>query len=156
MITEVQRTKALQLAQTTDLAFARCLVLLGMLTDEMVQEALRGKIEDDIEVFAGWNECSWSFVDREPPHRKLLQLSLDVYELRAVRDAIGNRSVRPLCAAEPQYVATANGTRFHRASCTTLRRVSDEQRIAIRNKQEAATRGLTECARCLQNRAEKA
>jgi PAS domain S-box-containing protein len=153
VITEAHRTKALQLAQATDLAFGRCLVILGAMTDEVVSEALRGKLEDDIERLAGWRECSWSFVDREPPGRKLLQLSIDVYELRAVRNAIAAQKIRPLCAVEEPktetFIATRSGVKFHRANCTTLRRTAEQ--VMVASADDAASRGLQPCGVCLKS-----
>jgi len=157
VINDAHRTKALQLAQATDLAFGRCLVILGAISDEVVSEALRAKLEDDIEVFAGWPECSWSFVDREPPHRKLLQLSIDVYELRAVRDAIATEKIRPLRAVENEkerFIATRSGTRFHRPICTTLRRTPEAQHVTLDGIDDASGRGLQPCAVCLKPAAE--
>jgi len=169
LITEPQRNKALQLAETTDLAFARCLVILGAISDDVVSEALRGKLEDDVEVLAGWDGCSWSFLDREPPHRKLLTLSIDVYDLRAVREAIGSRTVRALRAVSngaetepapvseepapdtnpPRYVATRNGSRFHLTSCISVRRVPQEGHLGLATKREAKKRGLSPCGICM-------
>jgi PAS domain S-box-containing protein len=194
-ITEAQRTKARQLVDATGLAYGRCVVLLGMMSDADARAAMRAKIEDEVEVLAGWTHCLWSFVSRELPHRKMLKLSIDVHEFRAVRAAVEvvspsvasvpgamtaqvpvappnlkeeealylllhSESVRashgletagvePQAASEPQrYVATKRGARFHRESCTTVRRIAAEQRLEI-DPPGAAARGLAPCQVCL-------
>jgi PAS domain S-box-containing protein len=194
-ITDAQRTKARQLVDATGLAYGRSVVLLGMMTDADARAAMRAKIEDEIEVLAGWTHCLWSFVSRELPHRKMLKLSIDVHELRAVRaaadvtpapvdpapDMVTGRApaVHPNLKEEealhlllhpkilhamkgltspatqpqvqpepPRYVATKRGARFHRQSCTAIRRIAADQRIEL-DAPAAAARGLAPCQVCL-------
>jgi len=137
-ITAAQRAKTLQLVQATGLAFGRCLVLLGILTDEAGREAMRAKVLAEIDGLAGWSDCQWSFVQRELPHRKMLQLSIDVRDLPSVK-ALQNA---------PAFVATKNGTRYHHATCMSVRRLAAAQRVLIADEADAAARGLEPCRMC--------
>ncbi|MCU1348114.1 MAG: putative sensor protein [Acidobacteria bacterium] len=137
-ITAPQRAKALQLVQATGLAFGRCLVLLGILTDEEGREAMRAKLLDEIDALAAWHDCQWSFVQRELPHRKMLHVSIDVRDLPAVQ----------ALRSAPAFVATKNGTRYHRATCPSVRRVAAAQQIAVMDAADAAAKGLDRCRMC--------
>jgi PAS domain S-box-containing protein len=139
-ITAVQRAKTLQLVESTGLAFGRCLILLGIMTEESAREAMRAKLYDEIDALAAWTDCRWSFVQRELPHRKMLQLSIDVRDLPAVR-ALKTERVE-------SFVATKNGTRYHRATCMSVQRVAPAQQIVVAGIADASARGLQPCRIC--------
>jgi len=182
-ITGAQRTKVRQLVDATGLAFGRCLVLLGVMSDAGAREAMRAKIEDEVESLAGWTHCLWAFVSRELPHRKMLKLSVDVHDFRAVREVLALEPASPLPATTSElppnlaevealrllfhpeilevrkkgrktpapvesYLATPRGSRFHRNSCSTLRRLSAEQRVVVADEAAANARGLSRCQVC--------
>lgn len=51
-------------------------------------------------------------------------------------------------AESDRIVASANSRKYHRASCTTARRIVAAARIELRDEQEAAARGLERCRLC--------
>lgn len=137
-ITAVQRAKTLQLVESTGLAFGRCLILLGIMPEPAVRLAMRAKLFDEIHALAQWELAQWSFVQRELPHRKMLQLSIDVRDVPAVRELLTPREL---------FVATKNGTRYHRATCLAVRRVAPAQQLALASN-DALSRGLSGCSMC--------
>lgn len=138
-ITTMQRAKTLQLVESTGLAFGRCLILLGIMPEPALRLAMRAKLYDEIEAATQWENCQWAFVQRELPHRKMLQLSIDVRDLPCVR---------PLLVPAETFVATKNGARYHRAACLAVRRVADAQLVSVSGT-EAEQRGLEPCRMCL-------
>ena len=141
-ISAVQRTRTLQLVESTGLAFGRCIILLGIMAEPALRDAMRAKLYDEIDALTRWENCQWAFVQRELPHRKMLQLSIDVHDLPALR---------PLLAPPETFVATANGTRYHRATCIAVRKVAAARQLAIAGDAEAEERGLERCRMCLRN-----
>lgn len=135
-ISVAQRRKALEMVEVTNLAFCRAVAILGFADEETLADALREKINAELDELLTFHECRWATVDREPPHTKMVQLSLDVRELRAMRS-------NPL-----RLVATATGTKFHVATCTTLRRAAPDALIVL-DATAAYARRLTPCKSCL-------
>jgi PAS domain S-box-containing protein len=160
-ITEEQRLEALEFSERTDLAFGRSLIALGFLTFDQVTDAIRAKIEAEIDDFASWSECHWVFVEREPPGIKLIQLSVDVRDLRAVRLAtetvvpLVDTAEAPAPAAKKtrkpsaRYVTTANGTKYHRPKCALIARIAKESLIRLATKREAKEKKLEPCSKCV-------
>jgi PAS domain S-box-containing protein len=142
-ITAAERAKTLQLVESTGLAFGRCIILLGIMTEPALRDAMRAKLHDEIAALVQWENCQWSFVQRELPHRKMLQLPIDVRDLP---------SVRALLAPAESFVATKNGTRYHRAGCMSVRRVAPARQLPVASAAEAEQRGLEPCGMCLRSK----
>lgn len=134
-ITEAQRNKAVEMAAATNVAIGRALMILDVLRESDVANALREKIEDEIAELASWTEGRWTFVDREPPRVKPIRASLALSELRAF--------------TRPEFVASRTGTCYHRESCTAMQRVRAEERVPVVSALAGAERGLTPCRLCV-------
>jgi PAS domain S-box-containing protein len=139
-ITAVQRAKTLQLVESTGLAFGRCIILLGIMTEPALRDAMRAKLYEEIDALVRWENCQWSFVQRELPHRKMLQLPVDVRDLPAVRAFL---------PPPETYVATKSGTKYHLAGCLAVRRVPAGRQLTLSGSGEAEQRGLQPCGMCL-------
>jgi PAS domain S-box-containing protein len=137
VISEGQRNKALEMAEETDLAFGRVLILLGILTDEQVALAVREKIENEISALAECHDCRWNFVAKAPPRGKLVSINLDFHELRAVR------------AHRTRFIASRSGTSYHRAGCISLRKVAASAQLILAGEDDARRRELKPCRMCL-------
>ena len=131
-ITEGQRNKAVEVAAATNVAMGRALVILGVLSESDVAAALRAKIEDEIADLASWTEGRWMFAAGEPPRVKPVRATVDLGELRAF--------------APGEFVASRNGTRYHRESCTAMLRVRENERVSV----SAHAPGLAPCRICVQ------
>ena len=134
-ISEGQRNKAVEMAAATNVAIGRALVILDLLSEADVAAALREKIEDEIAELSQWTEGRWTFVDREPPRVKPIRASLALTELRAF--------------TPNEFVASRNGTRYHRESCTAMLRVRDTERVPVVSAFSGAERGLAPCRICV-------
>ncbi len=134
-ITEAQRNKAVEVAAATNVAIGRALMILDVLRESDVANALREKIEDEIAELASWTEGRWTFVDREPPRVKPIRASLALHELRAF--------------AKQEFVASRSGTRYHRESCTAMLRVRATEKVPVVSALAGAERGLAPCRLCV-------
>jgi PAS domain S-box-containing protein len=141
VISEAQRNKALEMAEETDLAFGRVLILLGILTDEQVALAVREKVENEISALAECRDCRWAFVEKAPPRGKLVSINLDFHELRAVR------------AQRTRFIASRSGTSYHRAGCIALRKVAPAAQIVLAGEDDARRRELKPCRMCVRSEA---
>jgi PAS domain S-box-containing protein len=141
-INATQRAKTLQLVESSGLAFGRCLILLGFMTEPALREAMRAKLYDEIEALVRWDNCQWAFVQRELPHRKMLQLPIDVHDLPAVR---------ALLSPPESFVATTNGGRYHLATCIAVRRTPAARQLRFAGVAGAEQQGLERCRMCLRN-----
>ncbi|MBV8516374.1 MAG: PAS domain S-box protein [Acidobacteria bacterium] len=137
IISEGQRNKALEMAEETDLAFGRVLILLGILTDEQVALAVREKVENEIAALAECRDCRWNFVEKSPPRGKLVSINVDFHELRAVR------------AQRTRFIASRTGTSYHRAGCISLRKVAASAQLVLAGEDDARRRDLKPCRMCL-------
>ncbi len=135
VITDAQRNRAVEMATTTSVAIGRALVVLDILREEDVANALREKIEDEIAELGGWTEGRWTFVDRVPPGIAPIRAAIELSELRAFTRA--------------EFVASRKGTRYHRESCTAMQRVRTGDRVAVISALAGAQRGLTPCRICV-------
>lgn len=134
-ISDAQRNKAVEMAAATNVAIGRAFVILDILRETDVAAALREKIEDEVAELQSWTEGRWTFVDREPPRVKPVQTSFALDELRAF--------------AKHEFVASRNGTRYHRESCTAMLRVRPAERIPVVSALTGAERGLGPCRICI-------
>ncbi|HEX6097076.1 MAG TPA: PAS domain S-box protein [Thermoanaerobaculia bacterium] len=134
-ISDGQRNKAVEMAAATNVAIGRALVILDILSEGDVANALREKIEDEIADLASWTEGQWTFADREPPRVKPVRASLALSELRAF--------------TRNEFVASRNGTRYHRESCTAMLRVRATERVPVISALTGAERGLGPCRLCV-------
>jgi PAS domain S-box-containing protein len=134
-ISEGQRNKAVEMAAATNVAIGRALVILDILSEGDVANALREKIEDEIAGLASWTEGRWTFVDRETPRVKPVRASLALSELRAF--------------TRNEFVASRSGTRYHRESCTAMLRVRASERVPVISALTGAERGLAPCRLCV-------
>jgi PAS domain S-box-containing protein len=134
-ITDGQRNKAVEMAAATNVAIGRALVILDILREADVANALREKIEDEVAELESWSEGRWTFVDREPPRVKPIRASLSLGELRAF--------------TRNEFVASRNGTRYHRESCTAMLRVRATEKVAVISALTGAERGLGPCRLCV-------
>jgi PAS domain S-box-containing protein len=135
VITEAQRTKALQMVEATNVAIGRALVILGALREESVMRALTEKIDDELSELESWLTGRWMFVPRQPPRVKPVRVWLPIAELRQFASA--------------EYVASRNGTRYHRATCTAMLRVKGNERLPVVSPLAGAERGLSPCRMCI-------
>jgi PAS domain S-box-containing protein len=134
-ITDAQRNKAIEMASATNVAIGRAFVILDMLRETDVATALREKIEDEVAELESWHEGRWTFVDRESPRVKPVRTSFALDELRAF--------------ARHEFVASRNGTRYHRESCTAMLRVRASERMPVVSALTGAERGLGPCRICM-------
>jgi len=59
------------------------------------------------------------------------------------------RSIMNSLKMEPDsYVATKTGTKFHRKDCITLKKISKQNQMTLKNKEEAKGKGFTKCSVC--------
>jgi PAS domain S-box-containing protein len=134
-ITEAQRAKALEMVEATNVALGRALVILGSLREEEVVRALHEKIDHELTALQSWMGGRWMFVTRQPPRVKPVRVSLPIAELRQF--------------ARAEYVASRNGTRYHRGTCTAMLRVKSTERMAVMSPLAGAERGLSPCRICV-------
>ena len=132
-ITDAQRNQAVEMASATNVAIGRALVVLDILRETDVANALREKIEDEVAELGSWSAGRWTFVDREPPGVEPILASVALDELRAF--------------ARNEFVASRTGTRYHRDSCKAMQRVRD--RVPVMNALAGAERGLSPCRICI-------
>jgi PAS domain S-box-containing protein len=84
-ITEAQRDQALEVADKTNIALGRALVLLETLAEEVVVAALREKLANELADLETWTSGRWTFVEREPPRGKPVKMSVPVEDAREPR-----------------------------------------------------------------------
>jgi hypothetical protein len=75
------------------------------------------------------------FVPGQPPRAKPVRVWLPVDELRQF--------------ARAEYVASRNGTRYHRPSCTAMLRVKGNEKLPVVSPLAGAQRGLSPCRMCI-------
>ena len=134
-ITEAQRTKALEMSEATNVTLGRALVILGALREESVAHALHEKIDRELSDLESWLTGRWTFAPRTPPRVKPVRVVLPLAELRQF--------------ARAEYVASRNGTRYHRPSCTSMLRVKGNERLPVVSPLAGAERGLSPCRMCI-------
>lgn len=134
-ITEAQRAKAMEMVEATNVAFGRALVILGALREESVVAALHEKIDRELCELESWLTGRWRFVARQPSRAKPVRVALPLAELRQF--------------ARAEYVASRNGTRYHRPSCTSMLRVKGNERMPVVSPLAGAERGLAPCRMCI-------
>ena len=134
-ISEAQRVKAVEMADRTNVAIGRAVVILGAMREEDVVRALHEKIDRELVELQSWSDGRWTFVNRQPPRVKPVRVALDVAELRQF--------------ARAEFVASRNGTRYHRESCNAMARVKDAERVAIVSALHGAEHGLAPCRICV-------
>lgn len=134
-ITEAQRTKALEMSEATNVTLGRALVILGALREEIVAHALHAKIDRELSDLESWLTGRWMFAPRTPPRVKPVRVVLPLAELRQF--------------ARAEYVASRNGTRYHRPSCTSMLRVKGNERLPVVSPLAGAERGLSPCRMCI-------
>jgi len=81
MLTEEQREKALEIQRETHLAIGRILMILGVVTEEELLDAMRRKAEEEILAVMEWDEAKYAFVEAELPTLQLVPLRIDVAAL---------------------------------------------------------------------------
>ena len=134
-ISEAQRTKAVEMADRTNVALGRAVVILGAMREEDVVRALHEKIDRELVELQSWTEGRWTFVNRLPPRVKPVRVALDVTELRQF--------------ARAEFTASRNGTRYHVESCAAMARVKTGERIAVVSTLHGAELGLAPCRICV-------
>ena len=134
-ITDAQRVKALDLANATNVAIGRAVVVLGVMSEDEVSAALREKLDHELAELGRWTDGRWTLINRPPPRVKPVRLALDLDELRQF--------------ARAEFVASRNGTRYHRETCTSMRKVKAEERTQIVDALAGAQQGLEPCRICI-------
>lgn len=134
-ISEAQRVKAVEMADRTNVAIGRAVVILGAMREEDVVRALHEKIDRELVELQSWTGGRWTFVNRLPPRVKPVRVALDVAELRQF--------------ARAEFVASRSGARYHRESCNAMARVRETERVAILSALHGAERGLAPCRICV-------
>ena len=134
-ITEAGRDRALEMSEATNVTLGRALVLLGALSEEAVAEAVREKIDRELSDLESWPAGRWTFVPRTPPRVKPVRVALPLAALRQF--------------ARAEYVASRNGTRYHRPDCTAMLRVHGNERMPVLSAHAGAERGLSPCRMCI-------
>ena len=135
IITDAQRVKATEMVEATNVAFGRALVILGALREESVVSALNEMVDRELCDLESWPTGRWMFVPREPSRVKPVRLWLPIADLRQF--------------ARAEYVASRNGTRYHRPSCTSMLRVKGHERMPVVSPLAGAERGLAPCRICV-------
>ncbi|HYC92087.1 MAG TPA: PAS domain S-box protein [Thermoanaerobaculia bacterium] len=134
-ITDAQRTKALQMVEATNVSLGRALVILGALREESIARALNEKIDRELCELESWLTGRWTFAARQTPRNKPVRIALHLADLRQFASA--------------EYVASRNGTRYHRPSCTSMLRVKGNERMPVVSPLAGAERGLSPCRLCV-------
>lgn len=134
-ISEAQRIKAVEMADRTNVAIGRAVVILGAMREEDVVRALHEKVDRELVELQSWTDGRWAFVDRLPPRVKPVRVALDIVELRQF--------------ARAEFVDSRNGTRYHRMSCNAMARVKEAERMDIVSTLHGAENGLAPCRICV-------
>jgi len=134
-ISEAQRAKAVEMADRTNVALGRAVVILGAMREEDVVRALHEKIDRELVELQSWTDGRWTFVNRQPPRVKPVRVALDVTELRQF--------------ARAEFTASRNGTRYHVETCTAMARVKGGDRVAVVSTLHGAELGLAPCRICV-------
>ncbi|HEX6086103.1 MAG TPA: PAS domain S-box protein [Thermoanaerobaculia bacterium] len=134
-ITEPQRTKAMQMVEATNVSLGRALVILGALREESIARALNEKIDRELCELESWLTGRWTFAPRLTPRNKPVRIALPIAELRQF--------------ARAEYIASRNGTRYHRPSCSAMLRVKGNERMPVVSPLAGAERGLAPCRMCI-------
>jgi PAS domain S-box-containing protein len=129
LIAESARRKALEMCDFAEIALGRSLLALGVLTKDQIIEAVREKIESDVERCGRLQIIRWAFV-HSATTRTLVPIGVDPRELRAMQT----------------FVALPDGKRYHLPSCTSIGRASTPVMLTV---SAAGERGLAPCRRCL-------
>lgn len=134
-ISESQRGRAVDLAGATNVAIGRALVLIGALDEEDVTRAVHQKIDHELMELDSWTDGRWTFVARQPPGEEPVRVALPLDELRHF--------------ANPEFISSRLGNRYHRAHCTAMARVHAADRELFASAALAEERGLRPCRVCV-------
>lgn len=134
-ISEAQRSRAVDLAGATNVAIGRALVIIGALEEEDVTRAVHEKIDHELMELDTWTDGRWTFVARQPPGEEPVHVALPLDELRQF--------------ANPEFISSRLGNRYHRASCTAMARVHAADREFFASAALAEERGLEPCRVCV-------
>lgn len=85
---------------------------------------------------------------RIPPHEEVTSLSSPASsELTLLPDDIDKENTSMVETA-PLYVASQQGTRFHRLDCSTVKRIRENNRQYFHSHEEAINAGYNPCSVC--------
>lgn len=135
VITEEHRMRALEIKQETQLALGRILLILGIVSEAQLVDAMRAKLRDEIGDLATWTDAKWTFVDGDVTALKLVPLRLEVEELLAP-------PARPV-------VASPSAKKYHLEQCISVKRIAKRSRVRYASEAEAAAKGLSPCRLCV-------
>jgi PAS domain S-box-containing protein len=127
-ITEAQRQKAIEIKQASQLALGRILLILGMIDETQLIDAMRSKLEDELAELLTWTEGRYVFVAGEVPSLQLVPLRIDV---------------ETILAPPAVFVASAKSGKVHRAGCLSVKRISAAARV-----EPKTTEGFELCRLC--------
>jgi hypothetical protein len=164
VLSEEQRSRALEIQRETHLALGRILVILGTISEERLAAEMRAKAEEEIAELVEWRDARYIFVEGPIPTMQLIPLHLDVaplvvqqIELRAFagnaadieRELEANFAALAAVGVEILIANPAAKTKkFHRASCATTRRFDDETRVIFTAAHDAEAAGYERCRVC--------
>lgn len=134
-ISEAQRSRAVDLAMATNVAIGRALVTIGALEEADVTRAVHEKIDRELMELDSWTEGRWTFVARQPPGEEPVHVALPLDELRHF--------------ANPEFISSRLGNRYHRTHCTLMTRVHPADREHFASAALAQERGLQPCRVCI-------
>lgn len=127
-ITEVQRQKALEIKQASQLALGRILLILGAIDETQLVAAMRRKLDDEIGELLGWSDGRYVFVEGEVPSLQLVPLRVDV---------------DVFLAPQVVYIASTKSGKVHNLGCMSAKRISAAARVEVKT-----TDGFELCRQC--------
>lgn len=127
-ITEVQRQKALEIKQASQLALGRILLILGAIDEVQLVAAMRRKLDDEIGELLSWTEGRYVFVEGEVPSLQLVPLRVDV---------------EVFLAPQVVYIASTKSGKVHNLGCISAKRISAAARVEVKT-----TDGYELCRQC--------
>lgn len=127
-ITEAQRHKAIEIKQASQLALGRILLILNMIDEKQLIDAMRSKLEDELAELLLWSDGRYVFVEGDVPSLQLVPLRIDV---------------ETILAPPAVFVASAKSGKVHRAECLSVKRISAAARV-----EPKTTEGFELCRLC--------
>lgn len=127
-ITEAQRHKAIEIKQASQLALGRILLILNMIDEKQLIDAMRSKLEDEVAELLSWSDGRYVFVEGDVPSLQLVPLRIDV---------------ETILAPPAVFVASAKSGKVHRAECLSVKRISAAARV-----EPKTTEGFELCRLC--------
>jgi len=137
-----------------------------VIAEETLLSVMRRKAEEEIDATCGWTSARYAFVEGDIPTLQLVPLRIDVIELfeppaeppsdLLTDDDVPDLEIPPPPPSTPSFpvealfFASASGKtkKFHRASCISVIRISEETRVVFTNANDALNAGYESCRLC--------